>query len=118
MSRDKIIFVSLHGKIIVWKMSRDFQIFFSQIHNDLLIASEKQHVTQWEDFMKEQHSEQAEVDEEHRKAMEKLREQYAEMEKGLARFSAFWVREPQQWRTNEKKLTFPPPQKKTSHQTI
>ncbi|XP_010834147.1 PREDICTED: biogenesis of lysosome-related organelles complex 1 subunit 5 [Bison bison bison] len=60
-----------------------------KIHNDLLIASEKQHVTQWEDFMKEQHSEQAEVDEEHRKAMEKLREQYAEMEKGLARFSAF-----------------------------
>ncbi|XP_061254905.1 biogenesis of lysosome-related organelles complex 1 subunit 5 [Bos javanicus] len=60
-----------------------------KIHSDLLIASEKQHVTQWEDFMKEQHSEQAEVDEEHRKAMEKLREQYAEMEKGLARFSAF-----------------------------
>ena len=117
MSRDKIIFVSLHGKIIVWKMSCDFQIFFSQIHNDLLIASEKQHVTQWEDFMKEQHSKQAEVDEEHRKAVEKLREQYAEMEKGLARFSTFWEREPQQWRTNEKKLTFPP-QKKTSHQTI
>uniref|UniRef100_A0A4W2IDK3 Biogenesis of lysosome-related organelles complex 1 subunit 5 n=1 Tax=Bos indicus x Bos taurus TaxID=30522 RepID=A0A4W2IDK3_BOBOX len=60
-----------------------------KIHNDLLIASEKQHVTQWEDFMKEQHSKQAEVDEEHRKAMEKLREQYAEMEKGLAKFSAF-----------------------------
>ena len=39
------------------------------------MASEKQHVTQWEDFMKEQHSKQAEVDEEHRKAMEKLREQ-------------------------------------------
>lgn len=88
-----------------------------KIHNDLLIASEKQHVTQWEDFMKEQHSKQAEVDEEHRKAVEKLREQYTEMEKGLARFSTFWEREPQQWRTNEKKLTFPP-QKKTSHQTI
>ena len=111
MSRDKIIFVSLHGKIIVWKMSCDFQIFFSQIHNDLLIASEKQHVTQWEDFMKEQHSKQAEVDEEHRKAVEKLREQYTEMEKGLARFSTFWEREPQQWRTNEKKLTFPPQKK-------
>ncbi|XP_055426521.1 biogenesis of lysosome-related organelles complex 1 subunit 5 isoform X1 [Bubalus kerabau] len=60
-----------------------------KIHNDLLIASEKQHVTQWEDFMKEQHSKQAEVDEEHRKAVEKLREQYTEMEKGLARFSTF-----------------------------
>uniref|UniRef100_A0A8C6EEA4 Biogenesis of lysosome-related organelles complex 1 subunit 5 n=1 Tax=Moschus moschiferus TaxID=68415 RepID=A0A8C6EEA4_MOSMO len=60
-----------------------------KIHNDLLIASEKQHLTQWEDFMKEQHGKQAEVDEEHRKAMEKLREQYAEMEKDLARFSAF-----------------------------
>lgn len=39
--------------------------------------------------MKEQHSKQAEVDEEHRKAVEKLREQYTEMEKGLARFSTF-----------------------------
>ena len=48
---------------------------WKKIHNDLLMASEKQHVTQWEDFMKEQHSKQAEVDEEHRKAMEKLREQ-------------------------------------------
>lgn len=54
-----------------------------------LMASQKQHIMQWEDFMKEQHSKQAEVDEEHRKAMEKLREQYAEMEKYLARFSTF-----------------------------
>ncbi|KAB0371698.1 hypothetical protein FD755_016636 [Muntiacus reevesi] len=55
-----------------------------KIHNDLLIASEKQHVTRWEDFMKEQQGQQAEVDAEHRKALGKLREQYAEMEKGLA----------------------------------
>ncbi|CAI9168940.1 unnamed protein product [Rangifer tarandus platyrhynchus] len=60
-----------------------------KIHNDLLIAREKQHETQWEDFMKEQHGKQADVDGEHRKALEKLREQYAEMEKGLARFSTF-----------------------------
>ncbi|XP_027459565.1 biogenesis of lysosome-related organelles complex 1 subunit 5 isoform X1 [Zalophus californianus] len=60
-----------------------------KILNDHLIASEKQHITQWEDFMKEQHSRQAEVDEEHRKAMERLKEQYADMEKDLAKFSTF-----------------------------
>ena len=70
-------------------MSPDFQLFLSQIHSDLLIAREKQHVTQGEDFMTEQRSKQAEVDEEHRKAVEKLRAQYAEMERGLARLSAF-----------------------------
>lgn len=109
MSRDKIIFVSLHGKITVLKMSPDFQLFLSQIHSDLLIAREKQHVTQWEDFMTEQRSKQAEVDEEHTKAVEKLRAQYAEMERGLARLSAFWERGPQQRQTNEKKLTSPAP---------
>ncbi|XP_023413447.2 biogenesis of lysosome-related organelles complex 1 subunit 5 isoform X1 [Loxodonta africana] len=60
-----------------------------EIHNDHLLASENQHVTQWEDFMREQHNKQAEVDEEHRKAMERLKEQYAEMEKDLAKFSTF-----------------------------
>ncbi|XP_003788406.1 biogenesis of lysosome-related organelles complex 1 subunit 5 isoform X1 [Otolemur garnettii] len=60
-----------------------------KIHNDHLIASEKQHVLQWEDFMKKQPSKRAEVDEEHRKAVEKLKEQYAEMEKDLAKFSVF-----------------------------
>ncbi|MBV94911.1 Biogenesis of lysosome-related organelles complex 1 subunit 5, partial [Eschrichtius robustus] len=64
------------------------------MHNDHLIASEKQHIMQWEDFMKEQHSKQAEVDEEHRKAMERLKEQYAEMEKGLAKCPAFGELEP------------------------
>uniref|UniRef100_A0A8C3W7W7 Biogenesis of lysosome-related organelles complex 1 subunit 5 n=1 Tax=Catagonus wagneri TaxID=51154 RepID=A0A8C3W7W7_9CETA len=60
-----------------------------KIHNDHLIASEKQHIMQWENFMKEQHSKQADVDEEHRKAVERLKEQYAEMEKDLAKFSTF-----------------------------
>ena len=84
-----------------------------------LMASQKQHIMQWEDFMKEQHSKQAEVDEEHRKAMEKLREQYAEMEKYLARFSTFWELEPQQWQTNDKNWhPHSPPKKKYSHQTI
>lgn len=49
---------------------------------------------QWEDFMKEQHSKQAEVDEEHRTAMERLKEQYAEMERGLAKYPAFGELEP------------------------
>ncbi|XP_006141287.1 biogenesis of lysosome-related organelles complex 1 subunit 5 isoform X2 [Tupaia chinensis] len=60
-----------------------------KIHNDHLIASEKQQILQWEAFMKEQPHKRAEVDEEHRKAMERLREQYAEMEKDLAKLSTF-----------------------------
>lgn len=85
----KLCLSLLHRKIIVWKMSHDFQIFFSQIYNDHLIASENQHIMQWEDFMKEQHNKQAEVDEEHRKAVERLKEQYAEMKKDLGKFSTF-----------------------------
>lgn len=92
--QEAVIFVSLHRKLIVCRMSHDFQIFFSQMHNDHLIASEKQHIMQWEDFMKEQHSKQAEVDEEHRTAMERLKEQYAEMERGLAKYPAFGELEP------------------------
>ncbi|XP_003927413.1 biogenesis of lysosome-related organelles complex 1 subunit 5 isoform X1 [Saimiri boliviensis] len=60
-----------------------------KIHSDHLIASERQHKLQWDDFMKEQPNKRAEVDEEHRKAMERLKEQYAEMEKDLAKFSTF-----------------------------
>nr|KAF6381304.1 biogenesis of lysosomal organelles complex 1 subunit 5 [Pipistrellus kuhlii] len=60
-----------------------------KIYNDHLIASENHHIIQWEDFMKEQHNKQAEVDEEHRKAVERLKEQYAEMEKDLGKFSTF-----------------------------
>ncbi|XP_004388995.1 biogenesis of lysosome-related organelles complex 1 subunit 5 [Trichechus manatus latirostris] len=60
-----------------------------KLYSDHLLASENQHITQWEDFMREQHSKRAEVDEEHRKAMERLKEQYAEMEKDLAKFSTF-----------------------------
>ncbi|XP_070261868.1 biogenesis of lysosome-related organelles complex 1 subunit 5 isoform X2 [Myotis yumanensis] len=60
-----------------------------EIYNDHIIASENQHIIQWEDFMKEQHNKQAEVDEEHRKAVERLKEQYAEMKKDLGKFSTF-----------------------------
>lgn len=60
-----------------------------KIYNDHLLANEKQRIIQWEDFLKEQHNKQAEMDEEHRKAMERLKEQYAEMEKDLAKFSTF-----------------------------
>ncbi|EPQ20394.1 Protein Muted like protein [Myotis brandtii] len=60
-----------------------------KIYNDHIIASENQHIIQWEDFMKEQHNKQAEVDEEHRKAVERLKEQYAEMKKDLGKFSTF-----------------------------
>ncbi|XP_006888804.1 PREDICTED: biogenesis of lysosome-related organelles complex 1 subunit 5 [Elephantulus edwardii] len=60
-----------------------------KIHDDHLLARENQQIAQWEDFMREQHRKRAEVDEEHRKAMERLKEQYAEMEKDLAKFSTF-----------------------------
>ncbi|XP_001367782.1 biogenesis of lysosome-related organelles complex 1 subunit 5 [Monodelphis domestica] len=60
-----------------------------KLHNHHLLISEKQRITQWEDFMKEQHSKQSAVDEEHKKATERLKEQYAEMEKDLAKFSSF-----------------------------
>ena len=39
--------------------------------------------------MKQQPQHQAEVEEEHRRVMEKLKDQYAEMEKDLAKFSTF-----------------------------
>ncbi|XP_037680231.1 biogenesis of lysosome-related organelles complex 1 subunit 5-like [Choloepus didactylus] len=38
-----------------------------KIHSEHLIASEKQHAIQWEDFMKEQHNKWAEVDKEQKK---------------------------------------------------
>nr|XP_032624506.1 biogenesis of lysosome-related organelles complex 1 subunit 5 isoform X2 [Chelonoidis abingdonii] len=56
---------------------------------DTLMAGEKQRLAHWEVFMKDQHNKRAEVDEEHRKAMERLKEQYAEMEKDLAKYSSF-----------------------------
>lgn len=66
-----------------------FHVFFSQVINDHLTASEKQRMLQWEEFLRGQPQRRAEVDAEHRKAMERLREQYAAMEKDLAKFSTF-----------------------------
>ncbi|EMP31643.1 Protein Muted like protein [Chelonia mydas] len=63
--------------------------FSSQLQTDTLMAGEKQRLAHWEMFMKDQHNKRAEVDEEHRKAMERLKEQYAEMDKDLAKFSSF-----------------------------
>ncbi|NXD13703.1 BL1S5 protein, partial [Nothocercus nigrocapillus] len=56
---------------------------------DKLMAGEEKRVAQWEAFMKEQESKRAEVDEEHRKAMQRLKEQYADMEKELAKYVSF-----------------------------
>lgn len=55
----------------------------------MLMTGEKERLAHWEVFMKEQHNKRAEVDEEHRKAMERLKEQYAEMEKDLAKYASF-----------------------------
>ncbi|CAM2106252.1 biogenesis of lysosome-related organelles complex 1 subunit 5 isoform X1 [Caretta caretta] len=60
-----------------------------KLQTDMLMAGEKQRLAHWEVFMKDQHNKRAEVDEEHRKAMERLKEQYAEMEKDLAKYSSF-----------------------------
>ncbi|XP_052584463.1 biogenesis of lysosome-related organelles complex 1 subunit 5 [Peromyscus californicus insignis] len=60
-----------------------------KVINDHLTASEKGRLVQWEEFMKEQPQRRAEVDDEHRRAMERLKEQYAAMEKDLAKFSTF-----------------------------
>ncbi|XP_066481103.1 biogenesis of lysosome-related organelles complex 1 subunit 5 [Tiliqua scincoides] len=56
-----------------------------KLQTEKLVAGEKQRIALWEEFMKEQHSMKAVVDEEHTKAMERLKEQYATMEKDLAK---------------------------------
>ncbi|XP_035173382.1 biogenesis of lysosome-related organelles complex 1 subunit 5 [Oxyura jamaicensis] len=60
-----------------------------KLQNDKLMADEENRIAHWESFMKEQQNKQAEVDEEHRKAMERLKEQYSEMEKELAKYVSF-----------------------------
>lgn len=53
------------------------------------MAREEKCIAHLEEFMKEQQKKRAEVDEEHRKAMERLKEQYSEMEKELAKYVSF-----------------------------
>ncbi|NWW51992.1 BL1S5 protein, partial [Pedionomus torquatus] len=60
-----------------------------KLQADKLTAREEKCVAHCEELMKEQQSKRAEVDEEHRKAMERLREQYSEMEKELAKHVSF-----------------------------
>ncbi|NWU99041.1 BL1S5 protein, partial [Upupa epops] len=50
------------------------------------VAREEQHAAHLEEFMKEQQKLRAEVDEEHRKAVERLKTQYSEMEKELTKY--------------------------------
>lgn len=56
-----------------------------QLQTEKLMAGEKQRIAQWEEFLKEQHSLKTAVDEEHTKAMERLKEQYAIMGKDLTK---------------------------------
>ncbi|XP_072184701.1 biogenesis of lysosome-related organelles complex 1 subunit 5 [Excalfactoria chinensis] len=60
-----------------------------KIQADKKMAGEEKRVAEREAFLKEQQNKQEEVDEEHRKAMERLREQYSEMEKELAKYVSF-----------------------------
>ncbi|XP_051879418.1 biogenesis of lysosome-related organelles complex 1 subunit 5 [Pristis pectinata] len=54
-----------------------------------LQASRESRKAEWEAFVKEQHRKAAEVDEEHTKAADWLTQQYAAMEKDLAKFTTF-----------------------------
>nr|XP_056710244.1 biogenesis of lysosome-related organelles complex 1 subunit 5 [Euleptes europaea] len=56
-----------------------------QLQAEKLIAGEKRRIAHWEEFLKEQHSLKAVMNEEHAKAMERLKEQYAIMEKDLSK---------------------------------
>ncbi|NWS43413.1 BL1S5 protein, partial [Probosciger aterrimus] len=60
-----------------------------KLQADKLMAREEKQIAHWEEFMKEQENKRAEVDEEHRKAMERLKEQYSDMEKELAKYTPF-----------------------------
>lgn len=60
-----------------------------KIQADKLMAGEEKRIAQQETFLQEQQSKREEVDEEHRKAMERLKEQYSEMEKELAKYVSF-----------------------------
>ncbi|KAF7248568.1 Biogenesis of lysosome-related organelles complex 1 subunit 5 [Varanus komodoensis] len=56
-----------------------------QLQTEKLMTAETQRLTQWEEFVKEQHNLKAIVDEEHTKAIKRLKEQYATMEEDLAK---------------------------------
>nr|XP_009676294.1 PREDICTED: biogenesis of lysosome-related organelles complex 1 subunit 5 [Struthio camelus australis] len=60
-----------------------------KLQTDKLIVGEEKRIAHWETFVKEQQNKRAEVDEEHRKAMQRLKEQYADMEKELAKYVSF-----------------------------
>ncbi|NXW61522.1 BL1S5 protein, partial [Eurystomus gularis] len=60
-----------------------------KLQADKQLAREEKYVAHWEEFMREQQKKRAEVDEEHRKAVERLKEQYSEMEKELAKYGSF-----------------------------
>ncbi|XP_061447594.1 biogenesis of lysosome-related organelles complex 1 subunit 5 [Rhineura floridana] len=56
-----------------------------QLQTEKLLAGETQYIALREEFMKEQHNAKTVVDEEHTNAMARLKEQYAAMEKDLAK---------------------------------
>ncbi|XP_043921355.1 biogenesis of lysosome-related organelles complex 1 subunit 5 [Protopterus annectens] len=56
-----------------------------QLQNERLETSHETYKAEWDAFMKEQSLKQAAIDEEHNKAVQKLKEQYAEMERDLAK---------------------------------
>ncbi|NXN35805.1 BL1S5 protein, partial [Rhinoptilus africanus] len=60
-----------------------------KLQADKLMAREEKRTAHQEELIKEQQNKQAEVDEEHRKAVERLKEQYSEMEKELSKYVSF-----------------------------
>ncbi|XP_055490770.1 biogenesis of lysosome-related organelles complex 1 subunit 5 isoform X2 [Leucoraja erinacea] len=57
------------------------------LQSDRLQASRERRKAEWEAFVKEQHRKAAEVEADHTKAAEWLKQQYAAMEKDLAKFT-------------------------------
>lgn len=80
--------IRFHGYFYLEMIAKSSH-FSLQLQADKLMADEENRIAQWESFMKEQQNKQAEVDEEHRKAMERLKEQYSEMEKELDKYISF-----------------------------
>ncbi|XP_012590250.1 PREDICTED: biogenesis of lysosome-related organelles complex 1 subunit 5 [Condylura cristata] len=72
----------------VWGAPHDC-LLSSQTLGSRSLASEQRRRAQWEEFVRQQRAGQAAVDEEHGRALGRLRAQYARMEEELAKASAF-----------------------------
>lgn len=73
----------MYSKLFYLFIQHLLPAFSPQLQTEKLRAGEAQRIADWEEFMKEQHRLKTIVNEEHTKAMEHLKEQYAALEKDL-----------------------------------